>query len=143
MLNVSSEHSFKICQKQITELQQTNEELEQCSRRFCLRNDGVPTVDNKTLDEVLDKVQSVIKKTNCDISDVVIEMAHRIGKCYNHKKTNACCKNIIACFTTLRHRTMFYQSRANSKNNVKFKLDLTKQIYIKNRYKICTKAIER
>ena len=32
---------------------------------------------------------------------------------------------------------MFYHSRANLKNNVKLKLDLTK-----NRYKIFTKAIE-
>ena len=32
---------------------------------------------------------------------------------------------------------MFYQRRANLKNNVKLKLDLTK-----NRYKIFTKAIE-
>ena len=37
----------------------------------------------------------------------------------------------------LRHRTMFYWRRANLKNNVKLKLDVTK-----NRYKIIIRAIE-
>ena len=118
-------------------MQQANEELEQYGRRLCVRIDGVPTVDNETSDEVLDKVKSLIKETSCDIPDVVIDRAHRTGKGYNDKKSNARCKSIIARFTTFKHRTMFYHSRANLKNNVKLKLDLTK-----NRYKIFTKAIE-
>ena len=44
---------------------------------------------------------------------------------------------MVVHFTTFRHRTMFYWSRANLKNNVKLQLDLTN-----NRYKIFTKAIE-
>ena len=136
----------KVCQNQIKEMQQANEELEQYGRRLCVRNDGVSTVDNKTSDDVLDKVKSLIKETSCDIPDVVIDRTHRIRKGYNDKKkTNVRCKSIILHFTTIftsiivrfRHRTMFYHSRANLKNNVKLKLDLTK-----NRYKIFTKAIE-
>ena len=95
------------------------------------------TVDNETSDEVLDKVKSLIKETSCDIPDVVIDRAHPIGKGYNDRKTNVLCKSIIVCFTTFRHRTMFYRSGANLKNNVKLKLDLTK-----NRCKTTTKAIE-
>ena len=79
----------KICQNQITEMQQTNEELEQYGRRLCIRIDGVPTVDNEILDQVLDKVKSLIKETSCDISDVVIDRADRVGKGYNDKK-NKC-----------------------------------------------------
>ena len=118
-------------------MQQANEELEQYGRTLRLRIDGVPTVDNETSDEVLDKVKSLIKEISCDIPDVVIDSAHRIGKGYNDKKTNVHCKSIIVRFTTFRHRTMFYRSTANLKNNVKLKLDLTKY-----RYKIFTKAIE-
>ena len=44
-------------------MQQANEELEQYGRRLCVRIDGVPTVDNETSDEVLDKVKSLIKGT--------------------------------------------------------------------------------
>ena len=72
------------------------------------------------------KVKSLIKKTSCDITDIVIDRAHRTGKGYNVKKTNVRCKGVIVRFTTFRHRTMFYRSRANLKNNIKLKLDLTK-----------------
>ena len=135
-VSVFQQH-VKICQNQIKEMQQANEELEQYYRRLCVKNDSVPTVDNETSDEVLDKVKSLIKETSCDIPDVVIDRAHRTGKGYNDKKSNARCKSIIARFTTFKHRTMFYHSRANLKNNVKLKFDLTK-----NRYKIFTKALE-
>ena len=76
----------KVCQNQIKEMQQANEELEQYGRRLCVRNDGVSTVDNKTSDDVLDKVKSLIKETSCDIPDVVIDRTHRIRKGYNDKK---------------------------------------------------------
>ena len=68
------------------EMLQANEALEQYGRRLCVRADGVPTVDNETSHEVLDKVKSFIKETSCDIPDVVIDRAHRIGKGYNGKK---------------------------------------------------------
>ena len=55
----------KICQNQIKEMQQANEDLEQYGRRLRVRIDVVPTVDNKTSDEVLDKVKSLIKETSC------------------------------------------------------------------------------
>ena len=127
----------EICQNQVKEMQQANEELEQYGGRLCVRIDSVPTVGNETLDEVLDKVKSLINETRCDIPDVVIDRFHRIGKGYNDKKTNVRCKSIIVRFTTFRHRTMFYRSRANLKSNIKLKLDLTK-----NRHKIFTNAIE-
>ena len=76
----------KVCQNQIKEMQQANEELEQYGRTLLLRIDGVPTVDNETSDEVLDKVKSLIKETSCDIPDVVIDRTHRIRKGYNDKK---------------------------------------------------------
>ena len=118
-------------------MQQANEELEQYRRRLCIRIDGVPTVDNETSDEVPDKVKSLINETSCDIPDVVIDRVRQIGKGYNDKKANVRCKSIIVPFTTFRHRSMFYWSRANLKGNVKLKLDLTK-----NRHKTFTQAIE-
>ena len=46
-------------------MHQANEDLEQYGRRLRVRIDVVPTVDNKTSDEVLDKVKSLIKETSC------------------------------------------------------------------------------
>ena len=84
------QQDVKISQNQTKEMQQANEELEQYGRSLCVRNDGVPTVDNETLDEVLDKVKCLIKENSCDIPDVVIDKAHRIGKCYYNNKKNKC-----------------------------------------------------
>ena len=64
-------------------MSEPNEELEQYGRRLC-----VPAVDNKTLDEVLDKVKSLIKEISFVIPDVVFDRAHQIGKGYNDKKPN-------------------------------------------------------
>ena len=104
---------------------------------LCVRIDGVPAVDNETWYKVLHKEKLLIKETSCDIPDVVIERAHRIGKGYNDKNPNVHCKSIIVSFINFRHRTMFYGGWANLKNNVKLKLDLTK-----NRHTIFTITIE-
>ena len=62
-----------------------NEELEQYSRRCCLRIEGVPSVENESLDDVLCKVKSLITESGCEIPDVVIDRGHRIGKGYKDK----------------------------------------------------------
>ena len=131
------QNNVQVFQKQITELKQANEELEQYGRRLCLRIEGVPSAENEKSDEVLDKVRSLIKEAECDIPDVVIDRAHRIGNGYLDKKTNRNCKSIMVRFTTFRHRTSFYRNRNKLKRNVKVKLDLTK-----TRYKIFTDALE-
>ena len=112
----------------MTVLQVENEELDQYSRRLCIR--GVPTTDNETSEEVFKKVQSMIHETECDISDVVIDRAHRIGNGYKDRKTKILCKSIIVRFTTFRHRTMFYRNRNKLENNAIVKLDLTRKSYM-------------
>ena len=115
-------------QKHMTVLQVENEELDQYSRRLCIR--GVPTTDNETSEEVFKKVQSMIHETECDIPDVVIDRAHRIGNSYKDRKTKILCKSIIVRFTTFRHRTMFYRNRNKLENNAIVKLDLTRKSYM-------------
>ena len=122
-------------QKRINKLEDDGEELEQYGRRLCLRIDGVPSTDKETSDEVLEKVKSLVSESGCDIPDVVIDRAHRIGKEYRDKRSNLSCKSIIVHFTTFRHRTIFYRNR-NKLNKAKVKIDLTKR-----RYDIYTDAI--
>ena len=124
-------------QKQIMVLQSENEELEQYGRRLCIRVEGVPTTENETSEEVLKKVKSLINEARCDIPDVAIDRAHRIGNGYKDRKTNTLCKSVIVRFTTFRHRTMFYRNRSKLKNNAKVKLDLTRK-----RYMTFTRALE-
>ena len=49
--------------KQMSILGYKNEELEQYSRRCCLRIEGVPSVENESLDDVSGKVKSLITKS--------------------------------------------------------------------------------
>ena len=41
---------------------------------------------NETSEEVLKKVQSLINEAECDIPDVAIDRADRVGKSYNDRK---------------------------------------------------------
>ena len=113
-------------QKRINKLEDDSEELEQYGRRLCLRIEGVPSAEKKTSEEVLEKVKFLVSESGCDIPDVVIDRAHRIGKGYTDKKSNLSCKSIIVRFTTFRHRTMLYRNR-NKLKKAKVKLDLTKK----------------
>ena len=112
----------------MTVLQVENEELDQYSRRLCIR--GVATTDNETSEEIFKKVQSMIHETECDIPDVVIDRAHRIRNGCKDRKTKILCKSIIVRFTTFRHRTMFYRNRNKLENNTIVKLDLTRKSYM-------------
>ena len=70
----------------MTVLQSENGELEQYGRRLCIRVEGVPTTNNEISEEVLKKVQSLINEAECDIPDVAIDRADRVGNGYNNRK---------------------------------------------------------
>ena len=53
-----------------------NEMLEQYGRRCCLRIEGVPSVQNESLDDALGKVKSLIVESRSEIPDVIIDRAH-------------------------------------------------------------------
>ena len=78
-VSLLQEHE-KNFQKQVSVLKRKNEELQQYGRRLCLRKEGVPSVENKSSDDDLDQVKSLITESECEIPDVVIDRAHRIGK---------------------------------------------------------------
>ena len=101
----------------------------QYGRRLCLRIDSVPTKTNESSDDVLDSVKSLFKEAKVDIPESVIDRAHRIGSRYLDASSNNCYKSIIVCFTTFRHRTMFYRAKNKLKRGVRIKLDLTKSKY--------------
>ena len=127
---------MKNFQKQVSILECKTEELEQYGRRCCLRIEGVPSVENESLDDVLGTAKSLITESGCEIPNVVIDRAHQIGRGYKDKTRNVPSKSIIVRFLTFRHRTLFYWNR-NKLKNAKVQLDLTKK-----QYKIFTNAID-
>ena len=76
---------MKNFKKQVSVLECQNKELEQYRRMLCLRTEGIPSVENESLDDVLDKVKFLIRKSGCEIPHVVIDKAHRISKGYKDK----------------------------------------------------------
>ena len=77
-------------------------ETEQYSRRLCLRVKNIKKSDNETSEVVLESIRKLFDEANVVIPDACIDRAHRVSK------TN---DTVIVCFTTFRHRTMFYRNR--------------------------------
>ena len=88
-------------QKHVKNLKRSNEELQkkckehEYGRRFCLRIKSLTKKTKKDANDVLNQVHDVFK---VEISDAVLDRAHRISKVNN---------DVIVRFTTFRHRTLF------------------------------------
>ena len=58
------------------------DELEQYGRRICLRVECVEHQANEKSEEVLEKVANIIKESETEIPESVLDRAHRIGPTY-------------------------------------------------------------
>ena len=56
----------------MNELKSSQEELEHCGRRLCIRIDGVPMTENETSSDILQNVKSIIEESSSEIPDVAI-----------------------------------------------------------------------
>ena len=113
-----------------------NEELEQYGRRWCLRIESVPVVENETSEDAFNNVLDMCKKGNINISEIDIDRAHRIGKPSVDNISKKQCKSVIVRFTSFRKRTLVYRGKKSIKD-VRIKVDLTKK-----RHTILVKANE-
>ena len=104
-------------------------ELEQYSRRVCHRIEGVEHQVNEKSEEVLEKVMNIIKESEAEILESVLDRADRIGPTYTDNNTGKKMQSMIVRFTTFRHRTLFYANRKNIKSSARTRLDLTKDRY--------------
>ena len=77
--------------KQVHQLKDSQDELEQYDRRLCIRTDCVPMAENGTLSNVLQNVTSIIEESSSKIPDVKINRTHRIGKVYTDKTSRVKC----------------------------------------------------
>ena len=84
------------------------DELEQYGRRVCCCIEGVKHQANEKSEEVLKKVVNIIKVSETEIPESVLERAHRIGPTYTDNNTRKKMQSIIVRFTTFRHRTLLY-----------------------------------
>ena len=108
--------------------QKKDDELEQHGRRVCLRNEGVEHKVNEKSEEFLEVI-NIIKESEAEIPESVLDRSHRIGPAYNNNDTEKKMESIIVKFTTFRHRTFFYANCKNIKSGARIRLDLTKDRY--------------
>ena len=79
------------------------DELEQYGRRVCLRVEGVERKVNEKSEEVLGKVIKIIKESEAEIPESVLDKAHRIDPACTDIDTGKKMQSITVRFTTFRH----------------------------------------
>ena len=102
------------------------DELEQYGRRVCLRVEDVEHQANEKSEDVLKNVVNMIKESETEIPESVLDRAHRIGPKYTDNNTRKKMQSMIVRFTTFRHRTLLYANSKNIKSGARIRLDLTK-----------------
>ena len=105
------------------------DELEQYSRRVCHRIEGVEHQVNEKSEEVLEKVVNIIKESESEIPEFVLDRAHHIGLTYTDNNSAKKMQSITVRFTTSKHRTLLYENHKNIKSGARIRLDLTKDRY--------------
>ena len=62
------------------------------------------------------KAINIIKESEVEIPESILDRAHRIGPTYTDNDTGKKMQSIIVRFTTFRYRTLFYTNLKNIKS---------------------------
>ena len=92
------------------------DELEQYGRRVYLRIEGVEHKVNKKSEEIWEKVINIVKQSEAEIPESVLDRAHRIGPTYTDNDTRKKDAKHIFQIKTFRQRTLFYKNCKNIKS---------------------------
>ena len=125
---ILQEH-VKNYQKQVNELKSSQEELEHCGRRLCIRIDDVPMTENETSSDVLQNVNRLLKNPAVKYQTLQLPGPIELVK---HTPIKHLGWNVKALLFCLRHFgiELFYHNRKNLKSDVKVKLDLNRKRYL-------------
>lgn len=96
----------EVLETKLAQCVSANDDLEQYSRRNCLRISGVPQHDDESTDNI---VLEIAKKINANTNLTDIDRTHRVG-------SNAV-KDIIVKFTSYRSRREFFSKRKTLKDS--------------------------
>ena len=98
------------------------EENEQYGRILYVRITDIKSQKNESAEDIRNLIKSIIAESGCDIPDIAMDRAHRIGK---NDPSRKIVRLTIVILTTFGHRAMFFWAAKNlSKKGVH--LDLTK-----------------
>ena len=97
------------CSKLQKDINTKCEELEQYSRRQCLRFQGIVKPRKEKVEDVINLVKDCFAEHTVYIPDTVLDRAHRIGPVYKDKSDQNI-QGIIVKFNNFRYRSMFYKN---------------------------------
>ena len=124
------------CSKLRKDINTKCDELEQYSRRQCLRIEGIVKTRKEKVEDVINLVKDCFAVADVDIPDTVLDRAHRIWSVYKYESDQNI-QGIIVKFNNFRYRSMFYKNRKKLKQGKRVRIDLTS-----NRYNILKKENE-
>ena len=125
------------CSKLQKDINTKCEELEQYSRRQCLRFQGIVKPRKEKVEDVINLVKDCFAEADVDIPDTVLDRAHRIGPVYKDESDQNI-QGIIVKFNNFRYRSMFYKNRKKLKQGKRVRIDLTSYRYNLSKKSKCT-----
>lgn len=100
--NDSLKRSNAALQQKVSQMESTIDDLEQYSRRNCIRVSGIPERNNENTDDI---VLKLAEELDVNLSIAEIDRSHRVGRV---TKKN---RDIIVKFSTYRSRQKMYSQR--------------------------------
>ena len=122
------------CSKLRKDINTKCDELEQYSRRQCLRIEGIVKTRKEKVEDVINLVKDCFAVADVDIPDTVLDRAHRIWSVYKYESDQNI-QGIIVKFNNFRYRSMFYKNWKKLKQGKRVQIDLKS-----NRYNLLKKA---
>ena len=116
------------CSKLQKDINTKCEELEQCSRRQCLRFQGIVKPRKEKVEDVINLVKECFAEADVDIPDTVLDRAHRIGAVHKDESDQNI-QGIIVKFNNFRYRSMFYKNQKKIKRGKCVPIDLKSSRY--------------
>ena len=104
-----------IVEKLTQQLEYKTDDIEQYSRRSCLRINGIEVVEgNEDINETL---KECYRKVGVDFQQHEIDCAHRVGNHYIDKISKKTFQSIIVKYKSWGSRCQFYKARPKAYNN--------------------------
>ena len=117
------------CSKLRKDINTKCDELEQYSRRQCLRIEGIVKPRKEKVEDVINLVKDCFAEADVDIPDTVLDRAHRIGPVYKDQSDQNI-QGITVKSNNFRYRSMFYKNRKKLKEGKRVRIGLTCNRYL-------------
>lgn len=138
------EDQVKLKEARITHLETKLDDLEQYTRRYSVRINGVPVPKPTEDDNVMEIVENCCTEMGANFDKNAIDRAHRVGPVQTDTRSHKKFQSVIVKFTHWDARCQFYKKRPRfsaegaRKPSFKVALDLTRR-----RYRLMTSSIEK